>query len=64
MTFRKIAPWLALGPITGLLAEGVYRNVRAGNTLLASLYALATIFTTFDMVTYGTGALLTLYRWL
>jgi hypothetical protein len=62
-TFRRIAPWLILGPVTGLLAEGVYRNARAGNPLLAWLYAVATLFSSFDLVTYGGEALLTLHRW-
>jgi hypothetical protein len=62
-TFRRIAPWLILGPVTGLLAEGVYRNARAGNPGLAWLYAVATLFCSFDLATYGGGAVFTLRRW-
>jgi hypothetical protein len=58
------APWLVLGPITGPLAEGVYRNVRADNPGLASLYALATVFTWIDIAIYGGRVVLTLQRWL
>jgi len=36
---REILPWLALGPITGLLAWRMYRCVRAGERVLAALYA-------------------------
>jgi len=36
---REILPWLALGPVTGLLAWRMYRSVRAGEPVLAALYA-------------------------
>ena len=36
---REILPWLALGPITGLLAWRMYRCFRAGEPVLAALYA-------------------------
>ena len=39
--FRRFAPWLLLGPLTAPLAEGMFRNLRKGETVLASLYALA-----------------------
>lgn len=39
------APWLAMGPISGPLAEGVYRNLRKGNRILAGLYAFAVVET-------------------
>ena len=45
---KQFAPWLLLGPITGPLAEGVYRNLRKGETLLACLYAFAIPITWFD----------------
>jgi hypothetical protein len=61
-TFRRLAPWLVLGPITGPLAEGVYRNVRANNPVLASLYGLAGVVSWFDLVTYGGQAVATLHR--
>jgi hypothetical protein len=34
----EVLPWLALGPITGLLAWRMYRCVRAGERVLAALY--------------------------
>jgi len=58
-TIRRIALWLVLGPITGLLAEGVYRNGRAGNSGQAWLCAVATMFCSFDLAAYGGGAPLT-----
>ena len=51
--FRRIAPWLILGPITGPLAEGVHRNLRAKNPFLASMYALAAVVSWFDLAIYG-----------
>ena len=62
--FRRIAPWLILGPITGFLAEGVYRNVRAENPGLASLYAVAAVVSWYDLAIYGGGAVVTLHRWM
>src|SRR6187549_1438236 len=41
------APFLAMGPISGPLAEGVYRNLRKGNKVLAGLYAFAVVETFF-----------------
>jgi len=44
MRFRRyyeILPWLALGPVTGLLAWRLYRSARDGNALLACMYAVA-----------------------
>lgn len=35
----EFLPWLALGPITGLLAWRMYRSVRAGEPVLAAMYA-------------------------
>jgi hypothetical protein len=47
---KKFAPWLLLGPITGPLAEGVYRNLRKGETVLACLYAVAIPITWLDLL--------------
>lgn len=47
---RKVlywAPFLAMGPISGPLAEGVVRNMRKGNRVLAGLYAFAVVETFF-----------------
>ena len=52
-TVRKLVPWLALGPITGLLVEGIYRNLRANNPGLASLYGVAAIVSFYDLVGYS-----------
>ena len=61
-TFRRIAPWLILGPITGLLAEGVHRNIRANNPGLATLYAMAAVLTWIDFAAYGGTAFVFLQR--
>jgi hypothetical protein len=37
---REILPWLALGPVTGLLAWRMYRSFRNGDRLLSVFYAL------------------------
>ena len=50
---RGVLPWLLLGPLTGLLAEGVIRNWRAGEISLAWLYGLALWLTTFDLYSLG-----------
>lgn len=52
-TIKRLAPWLLLGPITGPLAEGVYRNMRAGDPVLAWLYALALAIAWYDMAQFG-----------
>ena len=36
---REVLPWLALGPVTGLLAWRMFRCIRAGEPMLAGLYA-------------------------
>jgi hypothetical protein len=44
--FHRTAYWgafLSLGPITGPLIEGIYRNWRKGEKVLAGLYALAVV---------------------
>ena len=53
-TIKRLAPWLLLGPITGPLAEGVYRNMRAGEPVLAWMYALALAISWYDMSRFGT----------
>jgi hypothetical protein len=47
--FLRFAPWLALGPVTGPLAAGFYRNWRAGEHVLASLYLVAMAFWFYDL---------------
>lgn len=63
-TFRRLLPWMILGPITGLLAEGVYRNIKAKNPGLAWLYAIATVVTWINLATYGGDAMATLKQWI
>ncbi len=46
---KRLAPWLFIGPITGPLAEGIYRNWRKSETMLAFLYALAFAIVWFDL---------------
>ena len=46
---KRVLPWLLLGPVTGLLAEGMVRNWRAGNVGLTWLYGLAFAMTTFGL---------------
>ena len=50
---KGLLPWLALGPVTGILAEGVFRNLREGNTGLSCLYLVALSFTTCDFLFLG-----------
>jgi hypothetical protein len=54
---RRIVPWLVLGPISGLLGEGFYRNLRLGEPVLAALYFLAMMLTWFDLVLLGKRAI-------
>ncbi len=61
-TFRRLAPWLLLGPITGPLAEGIYRNVKTNNPGLAALYALAVVVSWFDLAMYGGNAIAMLHH--
>lgn len=53
---KRYAPWLLLGPLTGPLAEGVYRNLKANNPVLAGLYLMATVSVWFDMAKAGQHA--------
>jgi hypothetical protein len=41
--FKKIAPFLLLGPISGLLVAGAVYNFRDGRPVIAGLYGLALI---------------------
>jgi len=50
----RIAPWLALGPFTGLLGWRMERSLKAKDRLLALLYGLA-IVTTSTMLVSGFG---------
>ena len=63
-TLCRIAPWLILGPITGLLAEGVHRNLRRRNPGLALMYAVAAAFSSYDLAIYGGQAVITLQHWI
>lgn len=50
MKLRKIlywAPFTAMGPVSGPLAEGMVRNLRKGHRVLAALYAVALVETFF-----------------
>lgn len=55
---KGVLPWLALGPLTGPLAEGILRNWRAGEVSLAWLYGMALWLTTWDLYLCG-GRLVT-----
>jgi len=41
--FKRIAPYLLLGPISGPLLAGVVINYRDGRKVLAGLYAVALV---------------------
>lgn len=45
--FRRIAPYLLLGPLTGPFVAGVVINLQKGNRVLAALYAIAVLETVF-----------------
>jgi hypothetical protein len=51
-----------MGPVTGPLAEGVYRNLRANNPVLASLYGVAAVASFFDLLVYGGRAAIHLHH--
>jgi hypothetical protein len=52
----RIAPWLALGPLTGLLGWRMERSLQAKDKALAFLYALAIVTTSAMLVTgFGTS---------
>lgn len=42
---RSVAPYIALGPISGPLVAGVVRSLRGGHVVLAGLYAFAAVET-------------------
>jgi len=41
--FKKIAPYLLFGPISGLLIYGAVYNFRDGRPIIASLYGAALV---------------------
>ena len=41
--FKKIAPYLLFGPISGLLVYGAVYNFRDGRPVIASLYGAALV---------------------
>jgi hypothetical protein len=41
--FKKIAPYLLLGPISGLLIFGAVYNFRDGRPIVAGLYGVALV---------------------
>ncbi|HZC15447.1 MAG TPA: hypothetical protein VE309_01680 [Caulobacteraceae bacterium] len=45
--FRKIAPFLLFGPISGLLIAGAVFNFRDGRPIIAGLYGMALVAFTF-----------------
>jgi hypothetical protein len=55
--FKRVAPFLLIGPISGPLAAGVYFNLREGRPVLAGLYAIALveIAITLPMITVHLG---------
>ncbi len=61
---RRLAPWFLMGPVTGPLAEGVYRNLRANNPGLASLYGVAAVFSFYDLAYYGGRAAIFVHHWM
>ena len=48
---REVLPWLALGPVTGLLAWRMYRCFRNGDRVLSALYALVILAFWVGMMT-------------
>ena len=63
-TLKRLAPWFLMGPVTGPLAEGVYRNLRANNPGLASLYGVAAVVSFYDLANYGGRAVIYLHHWM
>ena len=47
----EVLPWLALGPVTGLLAWRMYRSFRNGDRFLSALYALVILAFWVGMMT-------------
>jgi hypothetical protein len=60
-TLKRLAPWFLMGPVTGPLAEGMYRNLRANNPGLASLYGVAAVVSFYDLAGYGGRAVIYLH---
>ena len=46
----RVLPWLALGPITGILGWRMHGNFQTKNHLLAILYGLAILVTSAALV--------------
>ncbi|MGH6988235.1 MAG: hypothetical protein ACRED9_15510 [Caulobacteraceae bacterium] len=44
--FKRLAPFLLAGPISGPLLAGVVFNLKGGRPILAALYAIALIAVT------------------
>lgn len=40
-TFKRLAPYFLIGPISGPLLAGVVFNLKAGRPILATLYTIA-----------------------
>jgi len=59
---RGLLPWLLLGPVTGPLAEGIVRNLRAKEISLAWLYGLALVLVDFELYSAGGRAVTMLYK--
>lgn len=55
-------PWLLLGPVSGPLAEGIVRNVRAKEIPLACLYGIALVLADYDLYWSGGQAVVMLYN--
>ncbi len=60
--FKGLLPWLLLGPVTGPLAEGIARNVRAKEIPLAWLYGIALVLADYDLYWSGGRAVVLLYK--
>jgi len=54
---RRIAPWMILGPITGLLGWRMDRSIRTKDRVLVVLYGLAIMITSAELVLHGKSTL-------
>ena len=59
---KGLLPWLLLGPVTGPLAEGIARNIRATEIPLACLYGVALVLADYNLYWSGGQAVVLLYR--
>jgi hypothetical protein len=55
-TWRRVAPFMLLGPITGPLVAGLLINLREGRPVLAMLYGIALAEASF-LLPYVAGRL-------